>query len=481
MWPYLRLTGHNKTMRRDNWRDSQAWKDFGVELSTTSNEAAKLFDATLTQYVGWYDDDSLGGLEKTVEKMVNTDPNFVMGHVIKVGLDALGTGRSYYLDKDFQTEVQNLVGLGKSPNTLPHEQQHINAVKLWAQGEMTQACQIWESILVDNPLDMLALKFAHDSYFYQGHSPQMRDSIAAVFPHWKSSMPLYSYLYGMHSFGLEECNHYAEAEKVARKGLELNRNDCWSTHSMAHVLEMTGRSSEGIQFMSSTENDWNICAMLACHNYWHYGIYNIERGLYDEAVGLFDTQVGPRAVKSGAMLDMVDACSLLYRLSLEGVKVKDKWKEFNEICRDHAEDHILTFNDAHFLMACLGAGDKTASDKLITSLKEFAKGTGKGDNQRIAQEVGVPLCDALVAYDAGDFATAVSLVNPLRYKIINIGGSHAQRDLFNQFLIHAAIQSPQKDHNRLARVLLTERKALKTNSPLTDRLISRAMAVHVDG
>ena len=58
----------------------------------------------------------------------------VMGHVIKVGLDALGTGRSYYLDKDFQTEVQNLVGLGKSPNTLPHEQQHINAVKLWAQG-----------------------------------------------------------------------------------------------------------------------------------------------------------------------------------------------------------------------------------------------------------------------------------------------------------------------------------------------------------
>lgn len=28
---------------------SQAWKDFGVELSTTNNEAAKLFDAVLTQ------------------------------------------------------------------------------------------------------------------------------------------------------------------------------------------------------------------------------------------------------------------------------------------------------------------------------------------------------------------------------------------------------------------------------------------------
>ncbi|XP_055996633.1 tetratricopeptide repeat protein 38-like [Ostrea edulis] len=463
---------------RDNWRDCQAWKEFGVDLSTTNNEAAKLFDAVLTQYVGWYDDNSLGGLENSVEKMIATDPKFVMGHVIKNGLDALGTGRSYYLDKEFQTEIQTMIDLGNSPSTLPREKQHINAVKLWSQGEMTDACQIWESILVENPLDMLALKFSHDSYFYQGHHPQMRDSIARAMPHWKSSMPLYSYLFGMHAFGLEECNHYDEAERLAAKGLELNRNDCWSTHSMAHVLEMTGRSTEGIKFMSTTENDWNVCAMLACHNYWHYGVFSIERGLYDEAVGLFDTQVGPRAVKSGAMLDMVDACSLLYRLKLEGINVKDKWKEFNEVCKHHADDHILTFNDAHFLMASLGAEDKATTDKMMMSLKEFAKGTGKGDNQRISKEVGVPLCEALVAYDSGDFAKAVSLVNPIRYKILTIGGSHAQRDVFNQFLIHAALQSPEKAHNKLARVLLTERKTLKSNAPLTDRLITRAMAVH---
>uniref|UniRef100_A0A5F9DDU3 Uncharacterized protein n=1 Tax=Oryctolagus cuniculus TaxID=9986 RepID=A0A5F9DDU3_RABIT len=30
-------------------RDCQAWKDAGLPLSTTSNEACKLFDATLTQ------------------------------------------------------------------------------------------------------------------------------------------------------------------------------------------------------------------------------------------------------------------------------------------------------------------------------------------------------------------------------------------------------------------------------------------------
>uniref|UniRef100_A0A2K5EZ69 Tetratricopeptide repeat domain 38 n=1 Tax=Aotus nancymaae TaxID=37293 RepID=A0A2K5EZ69_AOTNA len=36
-------------------RDCQAWKDARLPLSTTSNEACKLFDATLTQ---WWEDSS---------------------------------------------------------------------------------------------------------------------------------------------------------------------------------------------------------------------------------------------------------------------------------------------------------------------------------------------------------------------------------------------------------------------------------------
>ena len=42
------------------------------------------------------------------------------------------------------------------------------------------------------------------------------------------------------------------------------------------------------------------------------------------------------------------------------------------------------------------------------------------------EDVGRPLCKAFVAYKDGDYATAVDLLNPLRYRIITIGGSHAQ-------------------------------------------------------
>lgn len=56
-----------------------------------------------------------------------------------------------------------------------------------------KASDIWEDILVDHPTDLLALKFAHDSYFYMGAQTQMRDSVARVLPHWKPHIPLSRY------------------------------------------------------------------------------------------------------------------------------------------------------------------------------------------------------------------------------------------------------------------------------------------------
>ncbi len=54
----------------------QEWATYGMTLGTTSNEVAKLYDASLTQYIGWYDDYSLGGLEATIEKILYAEPQF---------------------------------------------------------------------------------------------------------------------------------------------------------------------------------------------------------------------------------------------------------------------------------------------------------------------------------------------------------------------------------------------------------------------
>lgn len=61
---------------RDKFRGVLEWSKDGITLGTQSDEAAKLYDATITQYVGLYDDVNFGGLGGSLDKMISADPDF---------------------------------------------------------------------------------------------------------------------------------------------------------------------------------------------------------------------------------------------------------------------------------------------------------------------------------------------------------------------------------------------------------------------
>ncbi|XP_014003393.1 tetratricopeptide repeat protein 38 [Salmo salar] len=469
-------------MIASSFRDCQAWRAEGLPLSTSSNEACKMYDAILTQYVTWRNDETLGGVEGCISALKSADPDFVMGHVISTGLELVGTGSSVLLNERLASAVKRTVELGQIQQDITtRERLHVRAMEHFSKGSFPKACDVWEEILVEHPTDLLALKFAHDGFFYLGAQTQMRDSVARVLPHWKPHMPLYSYLKGLYSFGLLETHFYDQAEKIAKEGLALTPEDAWCVHSVAHVHEMKAEVEKGLKFMESTEKDWVGCDMLACHNYWHWALYFIEKGQYDAALNIFDSQVSRRGRASGAMLDTVDACSLLYRLEMEGVCVKDRWRELQQLTEPHTDDHVLVFNDLHFLMSSLGAkesGGAAQSQRLLEGLRERANVPEENHQHQLAGSVGLPMCQALLEYDQGNYSRAVELLQPIRYRMMEIGGSDAQRDVFNLLLIHAAMKSGVTHHQKLARCLLVEREAAKPNSPLTDRLIQRAHVLH---
>ncbi|XP_045408739.1 tetratricopeptide repeat protein 38 isoform X5 [Lemur catta] len=258
-------------------RDCQAWKDAGLPLSTPSNEACKLFDATLTQYVKWTNDKSLGGIEGCLSKLKAADPTFAMGHAISNGLVLIGTGSSVRLDKELDLAVKTMVKISKTQPLTRREQLHVSAVETFAEGNFPKACELWEQILRDHPTDMLALKFSHDAYFYLGYQEQMRDSVARIYPFWTPDVPLSSYVKGIYSFGLMETNFYDQAEKLAKEALAITPTDAWSVHTVAHIHEMKAELKEGLEFMQRSENHWKDSDMLACHNYWHWALYLIEK------------------------------------------------------------------------------------------------------------------------------------------------------------------------------------------------------------
>uniref|UniRef100_A0A8C2GLJ2 Tetratricopeptide repeat domain 38 n=1 Tax=Cyprinus carpio TaxID=7962 RepID=A0A8C2GLJ2_CYPCA len=418
-------------MNVSSFRDCKAWKSEGLPLSTSSNEACKLYDAILSQYVSWRNNETLGGIEGCITAVKAADPDFVMGHVISTGLELVGTGSSVLRDERLASAVRRTLELANTQELTSRERNHVKAVELFSKGALHKACEVWEGILVDHPTDMLALKFAHDGFFYLGEQTQMRDSVARVLPHWKPQMPFYSYLKGMYSFGLLETRLYDEAEKMAK---EVKCESC-------HMFHMESYGCQVIIFR----------------------LHSLEYIL----------------VKSGAMLDVVDSCSLLYRLELEGVSVKDRYRELLQVTQPHTEDHTLLFNDLHFLMVSLGSKETGTTQRLLESLQELAKDPAENHQLQIAECVGLPMCQALLEYDQGNYSQAVELLKPIKDRVVEIGGSDAQRDVFSQLLIHAAMKSGDKEHQQFARCMLIERDAVRPNSLLTDRLIQRAHSLHV--
>lgn len=56
--------------------------------------------------------------------------------------------------------------------------------------------------------------------------------------------------------------------------------------------------------------------------------------------------------------------------------MKDRWRELQQLTEPHTDDHVLVFNDLHFLMSSLGAkesGGAAQSQRLLEGLRERAK------------------------------------------------------------------------------------------------------------
>lgn len=56
-----------------------------------------------------------------------------------------------------------------------------------------------------------------------------------------------------------------------------------------------------------------------------------------------------------------------------GVKLGDRWNDLLGLTKKHTKDHILLFNDVHFLMSFLGAKDQKTTEELLATLQELAR------------------------------------------------------------------------------------------------------------
>ena len=435
----------------------------GLETTAANEEAVRDLDATLAQYLRFGTDTGA-----CLKRALAGDPDMALAHCVKgyffmhFCVPALVAKARASLDAARRAAAER--------GATDRERGHLDALDAWIRGEFEQAAAHWEAILAGHPRDVLALKLAHHLHFYLGDTENLRDSIGRVLHAWDETVEGYGYVLGMYAFALEEAGAYEEAERAGRSAVERNPADLWAVHAVAHVMEMQDRRREGIAWIRESEPRLGRCNNFGYHLWWHLALFHLELEDTGAVLRLYDEKM--RADFSDEYLDICNATSMLWRLEERGVDVGDRWNELADRCEARTGDHLMVFPDVHYMLALAAGGRDAAGERMLESMSAFA-GEGTGTGSGVAGSIGIALCRAVAHWYRGEYAQIVDTLAPARYRLPLIGGSHAQRDLFHQLLIAAALGAGRHE---TARALLSERAARKPRNPWTWKRYAEALA-----
>lgn len=430
----------------------------GYPLTTASVEALAAFESAQRLF-SIYAGDPLAALQAAID----LDPSFALAHVMRAHLLIAGAEMSARGDAEAALKTAERYTAGLTPRELGH----LAAARAWFRGDLVGASRILDDILMDHPRDLLALQMGHTVDFYLGDTINLRDRVGRVLPRWDASVSGFGHVLGMHAFGLEEMGDYAAAERAGRRAVEYDARDAWAVHAVAHVMEMEGRSADGIAWLSETKDGWVPENFFAIHNWWHLALFHLDRGETDRVLELYDSQV--RATRSPVVLDMVDASAMLWRLNLTGVDVAGRAQELADAWAPRARDGLYAFSDAHAAMAFLLAGRCDLLRETFVAMDGAAEDDSR-TNGMMTRDVGLPLVRALHAFKAGRYGEAVEGLRRIKGIAVRFGGSNAQRDLIHWTMTEAALREGDR---ATARGFVKQRATLKPGSMQAARMLRR--------
>jgi len=316
----------------------------------------------------------------------------------------------------------------------PREQRYIAAVQAWADGDIAHAIALHAEQAREHPRDLVSVKLGQYHCFNTGDCPGMLRLALAALPA-TAEVP---YVHGMAAFGYEQCHLLREAEASARRAIGLCRKEPWAHHALAHVMLTEGRLAEGLAFMQGVSDTWTgLNSFMVTHNWWHVALFLIDLGRNAEALAVYDEHAW--GVVKDYSQDQIGAVSLLARLELAGIDVGARWDDVADHLRQRQADHVLPFLDLQYLYGLARAG-RPEAQVLLHNIEAFAP-VAPASTRAAWQRVCVPAARGLVAHARGDVAGAVEGLGVALPRMIEIGGSHAQRDLFEQLYLDALVRT----------------------------------------
>lgn len=324
------------------------------------------------------------------------------------------------------------------------EQHYVAALEASINGNPISAAALFESILEDNPYDLLALTFLQGELFWAGDMIRSAKASDQLSKYWNADVPGYAAFLANRAFDLEEINHLDEAERIGRQAIDIDASNVWATHAVAHALYMKNQASEGVNWLSQLNANWQDANQMQFHLWWHHCLFLIEQNKNDEVLALYDSHVRnlnhPLTVASPDLfLDIQNSASLLWRLETAGAEVGDRWQELATVVKPRVTDISSPFTSAHIAMILSATKDEQSLAVLKATLSEYV-----ADNQtELAKSVkaAIPVVKAVEHHYKNEHTQVVNTLLPHLKTLHLMGGSHAQQDVFYQLLFNSVVQT----------------------------------------
>ena len=156
------------------------------------------------------------------------------------------------------------------------EEAHLAALSHLVRGARSAAVAVMDRHLMRYPFDILGHQGAALVDGFLGRFHWVRDRSARALPLWSKERPGYPTMLAFHGFGLEEAGDFARADK-SREAAELEPLSFWPHHTVAHVMEMTGRPEDGLGWMTAREALWSTPSHLnQVHIWWHKALFHMS-------------------------------------------------------------------------------------------------------------------------------------------------------------------------------------------------------------
>ena len=417
---------------------------YGLPLSTASQTAAAAFIEGVDLMLSNNPDPVA-----LFQAAIAADDGFAMAHVclgmqLQLRLDAPGSA----VELDRARELM--------PGTSQREQSLINAVArpgFVGRGGPLEALPLLEEHIAAFPRDYLAANRYTQTLFFSGQPEaraRARGRLAQLEPVLSDD---WAYL-GGYAFILEEHAQYADAQRFSERSLELYPRNAGAAHVVSHVNYENNRHTGGSDWLATWLQDYDRRAGLHCHLNWHLALFELSLGHYSRAMQIYDEDIAPA---NGTPVKLADMSSFLWRLQLYGCSAAElDWDAITPLAEPAAASPAATFFAAHAALWAAARHDDATLAALAEKLRDLgAKG------HPIAATVVLPLVQGIAAFAHADYDEAIRQIEPIADDIVRLGGSHAQREVFEDTLLGAYLRGGRFD---------------KAEAMLRDRLARRASA-----